>query len=63
MRPWGLNARGVAILFNKGVYFKIRHKILDPLGRYVILKTEIEDEPFVLINLYAPNKDKESVKF
>lgn len=62
MRPCGLNTGAVAILFNKSVYFKIHHKILDPLGRYVILKVEIEDEPFVLINLHAPNKDKDSVK-
>jgi len=51
------NFRGVAILFNKGVDCKIYSKILDPLGRYVMLKAEIEDKMYVLINIYAPNKD------
>ena len=51
------NSRGVAILFKKGADCKIHFKILDPLGRYVILKAEIEDKIYVLSNIYAPNKD------
>ena len=35
----------------------IHSKILDPLGRYVILKAEINDKMYVLINVCAPNKD------
>ena len=38
-------------------------KILDPLGRYIILKAEIKDKIYVLVNIYAPNKDKEIVTF
>ena len=51
------NSRGVAILFKKGADCKIHFKILDPLGQYVILKAEIEDKIYVLINIYALNKD------
>ena len=57
------NARGVAILLNKGVDCCIQSKIIDPLGRFIIVKVEIEHNFYVLINVYAPNKDKESVKF
>ena len=53
------NARGVAILLNKGVDYCIHSKIIDPLGRFIIVKVEIEDNLYVLINVYAPNKDKE----
>ena len=41
----------------------IHSKILDPLGRYIILKAEIEDKMYVLINVYAPNKDTNIVNF
>ena len=57
------NARGLAILLNKGVDYCIQSKIIDPLGRFIIVKVEIEHNLYVLINLYAPNKDKENVKF
>ena len=57
------NARGVAILLNKGVDCCIQSKIIDPLGRFIIAKVEIEHNLYVLINVYAPNKDKENVKF
>ena len=57
------NACGVAILLNKGVDYCIHSKIIDPLGRFIIVKVEIEDNLYVLINVYAPNKDKENVKF
>ena len=57
------NFRGVAILFKKGVDCKIYSKILDPLGRNVMLKAEIEDKMYVLINIYAPNKDTNNENF
>ena len=57
------NARGVAILLNKGVDYCIQSKIIDPLGRFVIVKVEIEHNLYLLINVYAPNKDNENVNF
>ena len=57
------NSCGVAILVRKGVDCTIHSKILDPLGRYISLKAEIEDKMYVLINVYAPNKDKNIVNF
>ena len=40
----------------------LRSKIIDASGRYIILKVEIKDNIYVLINIYAPNKDKDSFK-
>ena len=50
------NARGAAILFKNGIDFSINHKIVDPEGRYIILKACSQDKVYVLINAYAPNK-------
>ena len=47
----------MATLVKKGVDCTIHSKFLDPLGRCVILKVEIKDEMYVLINIYAPNKN------
>ena len=57
------NSRGVEILFENGIDCSINHKILDPEGRYIILKACIQDKDYVLINVYAPNKDKDQVNF
>ena len=58
------NARGVAILIKNGFDCTIHQKILDPLGRFIILKADIKDETYVLINVYAPNKkDKDLISF
>ena len=57
------NSRGVAILIKKGVDYTPQSKIIDPLGRYIILKAEINDKIYVLISIHALNKDKDSFKF
>lgn len=57
------NSRGVAILIKNGLDCTIHQKILDPLGRYIILKADIKDKIYVIINVYAPNKDKDLIIF
>ena len=57
------NSRGVAILVKKDVDCTIHSKLLDPLGQFVIVKAEIRDKMYVLINIYAPNKDANIVSF
>ena len=37
--------------------------ISDPLGRYIIAKIQIDDKLYVFVNVYAPNKDKDSIQF
>ena len=46
-------------MFKNGIDCSINHKIVDPEGRYIILKACIQDKDYVLINVYAPNKDKD----
>ena len=38
-------------------------KIIDPQGLFIMLKVEFNDNLYVFINVYAPNKDNDSVKF
>ena len=57
------NSRGVAILFKNGIDCSINRKTVDPEGRYIILKACIQDKDYVLINLYAPNKNEDQVNF
>ena len=57
------NLCGVAILFKKGFDCTILSKFEDPLGSYLILKAEIKDKLNVLINIYAPNNDKDITNF
>ena len=56
------NSCRVAILFKKGFYCTVLSKF-HPLGRYLILKAEIKDKLYVLINIYARNKDKDIITF
>ena len=46
-------------MIKNGFDCTIHQKILDPLGRFIILKADIKDKTYVFINVYAPNKDKD----
>lgn len=58
---------GVAILVKSGggglQDCTIHSKMLDPFGRYFRQKAKINDKMHVLINVYAPNKDRNIVTF
>ena len=49
--------RGVAILFNKSVYFNQEIIIQDKEGRYVMVIGTIGGTKITMFNLYAPNED------
>lgn len=53
------------ILLRKGVDYSLYSSFVDSLGRFIILKVRMPDRPYVLVNVYAPNKlkDKEIPKF
>ena len=51
------NARGVAILFNNNLDYKIQQKIIDNNGNFIILNLDIQNQHLTLINLYGPNVD------
>ena len=57
------NSRGVAIMIKNNLDCTIHHTFLDPMGRYIILKADIEDTAYLLINVYALNKDKDLIEF
>ena len=49
------HSRGVAILIRKYFDFKLKSFRSDEEGRYLILEAIIQDVPFLLVNIYAPN--------
>ena len=51
------------ILVKEHLDFKLISSKIDPLGRYIFLEVEIQDSPFVLLNIYAPNKCAEQCVF
>ena len=58
------DSRGVAILIRKSFDFKLQSVRSDEEGRYLILETTIQDVPFLLVNIYAPNTtSKQSLFF
>ena len=57
------HSRGVAILFRKQLEVEILSSKFDFKSRFILLKTKINDEHFNLINIYAPNKEKEQIEF
>ena len=57
------NASGVVILIKAGFDCSINQQILDPMGRYIIVKAVINDKSYVLIYIYAPNKDTDLTNF
>ena len=59
----GKHSRGVLIALRKGLDYKVVSKKQDYKGRFLIYELEICDERLFLINLYAPNKEKEQCDF
>ena len=57
------NSCGVAVLIRNGFNCTVKKTIIDPSGRFIMLKVDIEDKVYVLVNIYAPNKDKVTCKF
>ena len=57
------HSKGTMILIKEQLDFKLISSKIDPLGRYIFLEVEIQDSPFVLLNIYAPNKCVEQCVF
>ena len=51
------------VLIKGSLDHKIIGKKIDSLGRFMIIHIEIDDKIFVLVNIYAPNTDKEQLKY
>ena len=50
-------SQGVMILFMNNIQFNIKHIKKDEQGRYLIVIVEIENNSFMLVNVYGPNVD------
>ena len=51
------DSRRVLIVFREALDYKIDSVFHDNDGRYLIIQTRIQDEPFILVNYYAPNEE------
>ena len=69
-KEWGSNAyfsgnssnsAGVAILLKSNTAFNVLNHIEIVIGRLQALFIEINDKPFIIINIYGPNNDDASV--
>ena len=56
------NSCGILICFIGSKKNFIRNKLSDNDGRILILDADIDDENFILINLYSPNTEAEQLK-
>ena len=56
------SSRGVCICFGYDLDYKTFEVINDKDGRYIIARMEIQGQPYVLINCYAPNSETGQVK-
>jgi len=57
------HCRGVLILVKDRLDFKLQSVKSDSEGCYILLEALIQDSPFVLLNIYAPNKSTEQCDF
>ena len=57
------NSCGVMVLIRNKFNCIVKKTVSDPSGRFIILKVVIEDKVYVLINIYAPNRDNLTCKF
>ena len=52
--------RGVAILLHKNVTFTVLNTVIDPEGRYLIIKLSIFNKKLCIASIYGPNVDDPS---
>ena len=57
------HSKGVAILISDRLDFEEQSVIYNPDSRYVLTDAMIEDSPFLLLNIYAPNDTSERCTF
>ena len=52
-----------SILVKKSLEFELKTVKVDKNGRFIILEANVQDHPFLFVNLYAPNKTNEQCTF
>ena len=58
IRHGSSNSCGVAIVIKNNLDFTIHHTVIDPMGRYIILKADIKDTTYLVINVYVAGQIK-----
>ena len=51
------SSKGVAIMFKRDSDIKIKQKVIDQEGRYILLTVICEGKSYTLVNIYGPNED------
>ena len=57
------NSKGVLTLIKNDLDFQLVSKAIEDGGRYIILKAIVQQTLFLLVNIYAPDKEKQKVPF
>ena len=57
------NSCGVGILFKESLDHNIIDQVVDDKGRYIIMRCDIQDNSFILVNVYAPNREQDHNSF
>ena len=57
------HSKGVLILIKNSLEFELKTIKVDQNGRFIILEANVQDHPFLFVNLYAPNKTTEQSIF
>lgn len=52
--------KGVLILIRNSLEFELKTTKVDKNGCFIILEANVQDHPFVFVNLYAPNEQSTS---
>ena len=51
------------ILVSDKLQFELKSEVQDKDGRYILIDAIIQDSPFLLLNIYAPNNTAEQCTF
>ena len=57
------HSRGVLILVKERLNFELKSCTQDKQGHYIILIGNVQEQPFVFVNIYAPNKTSKQCIF
>ena len=57
------HSKGVMILVSDKLQFELKFEVQDKDGRYILIDAIIQDSPFLLLNIYAPNNTAEQCTF
>ena len=56
------NSKGVMVIIDYS-NLVVKDTIADPNGRYILISADLDDCPYIFLNVYAPNNETEHVSF